>query len=221
MRRVPQREWLDEDHGSPEEISASLHDLRRINRLFGGISTTSWLFAQALREAALREASVLEVASGDGYAVQQATMRLPHGSGVELTLLDRRDSHLANGNGAKRITGDALHIPCSDDSFDFVSCGLFIHHLGPDEVIRFVNESLRVARRALLINDLVRSPLHLGLVYLGFPLFRSPITRHDGPASVRQAYTQQELDALLRKTFASRIEMTTRYLYRMAIIVWK
>lgn len=221
MKRVPQREWLDEDQGSPAEIAASLNDLRRINRHFGGIATSSWLLAHAMSDSSLTHASVLEVAAGDGFAAEQAARRLPNGLHVDLTLLDRRDSHLANGNGAKRITGDALHIPCSDTSFEFVSCGLFVHHLSPEDLVRFVNESLRVARLALLINDLVRSPLHLGLIYLGFPLFRSPITRHDGPASVRQAYTPQELKQLLQKSSASRVELTTRYLYRMAAIAWK
>src|SRR5947199_5866128 len=37
-----------------------------------------------------------------------------------------------------------------------------------------------------LINDLVRSWLHLAFVYTGMPLYRSRLTRHDAPASVRQ-----------------------------------
>jgi methyltransferase family protein len=220
MKRVPQVELLDHDQGTPEEIAASLVDLRTINRNFGGISTTRWLLKKAMQSATLSRASVLEVAAGDGFAVHQAARGLPSELRVDITLLDRQASHMSNGNGSA-VTGDALHLPFSDNSFDFVSCGLFVHHLSPEDVARFATESLRVARRALLINDLVRSPIHLGLVYLGLPLFRSRLTHHDAPASVRQAYTVPELRELLRKSSASRVEINRVFLYRMAAIAWK
>jgi 2-polyprenyl-3-methyl-5-hydroxy-6-metoxy-1,4-benzoquinol methylase len=217
MKRIPQHELLDHDEGTLQEITASLKDLRFINRNFGGISTTRWLLRRALAQTLLPRARVLEVAAGDGYAIQCAARHLP----VEITALDRRPSHLANGSGLNALAGDALHLPCSDNSFDFVSCALFVHHLASAEVVQFASEALRVARYGLLVNDLVRSRTHLALVYLGFPLFRSRITRHDGPASVRQAYTTSELEDLLRQSPASRIEISTRYLYRMAVIAWK
>jgi ubiquinone/menaquinone biosynthesis C-methylase UbiE len=220
MKRVPQFELLDHDQGTPEEIAASLNDLRTINRNFGGIAATRWLLRHSMESASLKRASVLEVAAGDGYAIQEAVRKLPTTLTVDVTLLDRRESHLSDGNGAT-VTGDALHLPFSDSSFDFVSCGLFVHHLPPDDVVRFVSEALRVARRALLINDLVRSRIHLALVYFGFPLFRSRITCQDAPASVRQAYTVSELRDLLRQASAARIEISRVFLYRMAAIAWK
>lgn len=220
MKRVPQFELLDHDRGTPEEIAASLKDLRIINRNFGGIATTCRLLRHGMESASLKRASVLEVAAGDGFAIQEAVRKMPAPLSVDLTLLDRRGSHLSNGNDAT-VTGDALHLPFSDGSFDFVSCGLFVHHLSPDDVVHFVSEALRVARRALLINDLVRSRTHLALVYLGFPLFRSRITYHDAPASVRQAYTVPELRDLLRQATPARIEIGRVFLYRMAAIAWK
>ncbi len=40
MKRVVTPELLDTDSGTPAEVAASLGDLRRINRWFGGIATT-------------------------------------------------------------------------------------------------------------------------------------------------------------------------------------
>jgi hypothetical protein len=102
-----------------------------------------------------------------------------------------------------------------------VSCGLFAHHLSPEELVQFVNESLRVCRRAVLINDLIRHPLHMAMVYAGWPLYRSRLTRHDAPASVRQAYTIPEMREMLCATTASRVDVTRHYLFRMGVIVWK
>jgi hypothetical protein len=88
-------------------------------------------------------------------------------------------------------------------------------------VVAFVNSALKAARYAVLINDLRRSSLHLGLVYLGLPIFRSPISYSDGLASVRQAYTPEELRNLITRTNASSTEIRTRYLFRMGAIAWK
>ena len=73
----------------------------------------------------------------------------------------------------------------------------------------------------MLINDLVRHPLHMSLVYAGLPLYRSRLTRHDAPASVRQAYTPEEMQTLLAQTSAARVEIHRHYLFRMGVIAWK
>ncbi len=230
MRRIATAEWLDTDSGTADEISASLADLRRVNSWFGGVSTTEWMLRRVARELGKASLSVLEVASGPGDVPQICKQRLERGGvGIELTLLDRAASHLRNGYRAIAgdalalpfIAGDALALPFRDDSFDAVSCGLFAHHLGPGNLVRFINEALRVCRSAVLINDLVRSWLHLAFVYTGMPLYRSRLTRHDAPASVRQAYKIEEMRALLRQTHASRVEIQRRYFFRMAVIVWK
>jgi len=220
MKRVPQHELLDDDLGTPDEIAASLADLRGINRKFGGISTTRWLLERGMRSVSLTHASVLEVAAGDGFAIHEAANNLSDGLRADITALDRRSSHLPSGNGTA-VTGDALHLPFSDASFDLVSCGLFVHHLSPDDVVRFITEGLRVTRHALLINDLIRSRVHLGLVCLSTPLFRSRLTKHDAPASVRQAYTIGELRDLLRQASPSRVEFSRHFFYRVGAIAWK
>ena len=220
MQRVAIAEWLDTDSGTPDEVLSSLADLRRVNRWFGGVATTEWMLRRVAQQLGKSSLSLLEAASGSGYVPQICKQRLArNGVKIEITLLDRSPSHLRNGHRA--IAGDALALPFRDDNFDMVSCSLFAHHLGPPDLARFVNEGLRVCRDAVLINDLVRCWPHLALVYAGLPLYRSRLTRHDAPASVRQAYTVEEMRALLRKTRASRVEIRRRFFFRMAVIVWK
>ena len=220
MKRVATAELLDTDAGTPAEVTASLGDLRRINRWFGGVTTTEDMVERVAREINQSFLSLLEVAAGSGYVPETARQRLQHrGLHLQVTLLDRAPSHLSNGNRA--VAGDALALPFRAASFDLLSCNLFAHHLSPQEVVQFVDGALRVCRVAVLINDLVRHPLHLSLVYAGMPLYRSRLTRHDAPASVRQAYTPEELQTLLAQSSAASVEIHRHYLFRMGVIAWK
>ena len=223
MKRVAIHELLDSDAGTAEEIAASLRDLDRINRWFGGISTTESMLVHVAGQAGTTRLSALEVAAGRGGTPESVRKRLRHrGVEVDVTLLDRAQTHLAHsGNGEFKVAGDALALPFAGNSFDVVSSCLFVHHLAPCEVVKFVNEGLRVARVAVLINDLIRDPMHLGLVYAGTPLYRSRLTRHDAPASVRQAYTPQEMIDLVKQTNAVRAEVGKHFLFRMGVIAWK
>ena len=221
MQRKVVAELLDHDLGTAAEIAASLADLRRINNWFGGTRTTLSLLRRVARSNGCHRLSVLEVGAGGGDVPLAAQKALAQ-EGVELqvTLLDRAWSHLP-ANGTASLAGDALRLPFLDDTFDVVSSSLLAHHFEPDALRFFVREALRVCRRAALINDLIRSRVHLGLVYLGLPLFRSRLTWHDAPASVRQAYTVLEMRTLLSQLPARRVEITTHYLYRMGVLMWK
>jgi ubiquinone/menaquinone biosynthesis C-methylase UbiE len=224
MRRTVIPELLDTDQGTPQEIASSLRDLGRINRLFGGVSTTERMLDRVAEATGRRELSLLDVASGDGELVVHARTRLAN-SGIRLgvTLLDRLESHLrqASSNGStSKVVANALSLPFVDGSFDVVTCSLFLHHLEPNEVIRFAEEALRVCRAAVLINDLRRSLAHLAAAHAAFPLMRSSLSRYDGVASVRRAYTPGELRSILRDV-TGRVEITNEFLFRMAAIVWK
>jgi ubiquinone/menaquinone biosynthesis C-methylase UbiE len=221
MQRRVIAEWLDSDLGTAAEIAATLADLRHINDWFGGTRTTISLLRRVAHESGRRRLCVLEVGAGAGDVPQAAHKTLlREGIDLQFTLLDRAWSHLP-ANGTTSLAGDALHLPFLDEAFDVVSCSLLAHHFEPAVLQPFLHEALRVCRRAVLINDLIRSPVHLALVYLGLPLFRSRLTWHDAPASVRQAYTLNEMRGLLSCLPAREIEITRHYLYRMAVLVWK
>ncbi|MBZ5721849.1 MAG: methyltransferase domain-containing protein [Acidobacteriia bacterium] len=220
MKRMVIPELLDTDAGTPVEVRDSLADLRLVNRWFGGAATTEWMVERVVRRLNARTLSLLEVGAGSGDVPETVRRHLEQrGVQLEFTLLDRVASHL-NGH-PRAVVGDALSLPFADSSFDVISCGLFTHHLSPEELVQFANEALRVSRQAVLINDLIRHPLHLGLVYAGYPLYRSRLTRHDAPASVRQAYTLEEMRELLRQTTADEVEIHRHYLFRMGVTAWK
>jgi len=221
MKRVVVEELLDSDAGTPQEVAGSLRDLRMFNNWFGGVHTMSSLLRRVAQKRALQEISWVDVAGGEGYVATRTQQSLAR-SGISShpVILDRAPTHLSKTHPA--VCGDALALPFRDNSFDAVGCSLFLHHLEPDDILRFVKEGLRVARHAFLVQDLQRHPLHLGLSYLGMPIYRSRITRHDAVASVQRAYTVEEVRTVLSRIApAENIEIRKFFLFRMGVIVWK
>jgi ubiquinone/menaquinone biosynthesis C-methylase UbiE len=221
MRRVTVPELLDDDLGTPREVEQSLRDLQHINDWFGGTHTTIRLLLEVARRSGQGSLSLLEAGAGDGYVPLVAQKRLGRRNiALRVTLLDRVVSHLPQ-NGVPGVLGEATELPFRDGSFDVVSCNLVAHHFDAAMLERFVVEGLRVARLAVLINDLIRSRLHLMLCYAGLPLFRSRITWHDAPASVRRAYTVEEMRRMVSRSGARSIDISKHYLYRMGVLLWK
>lgn len=222
MRRVHTSEILDSDACPPAEVAASLRDLNRINRWFGGVVTTRNLIERVAKSTGRQHFSLLEVAAGFGEVPKVAARQLARkGITLDVTLLDRVPSHLLPGN--QSVVADALVLPFSNDAFDLVTSSLFAHHLEPAELARFTSEALRVSRCAVLTNDLIRHPLHLALVFAGFPLMRSYVSRTDGVASVRRAYTPEEMRRIISNSIqpGTRVEISRHYLFRMGVIIWK
>ena len=213
MRRELVAELLDSDAGSADEVRASLRDLDRINRWFGGVHTTARMLRRAAPAAG--PLSVLDVAAASSPVVALAAKRA--GLDVKVTRLDRAPSHF---QGQAGIVGDALRLPFQDRAFDVVHSCLFLHHLRAPEAAFFLQDALRVARISVLVNDLRRDPLHWLSVKVASPILFSRITQHDGPASVRQAYTRHELVEIAEATGA-RWEMKKSFFFRFALILWK
>jgi ubiquinone/menaquinone biosynthesis C-methylase UbiE len=129
-------------------------------------------------------------------------------------MLDRMPSHMAP-SGA-RVSGDALAMPFAAASFDLVTCNLFLHHFHGATAQRLLDEMTRIARRAVVINDLERGWVPWLVMKMLSPGF-SRLVRYDGPVSVRQAYTAPELARLA----GARPHTVVRlFPYRLGLILW-
>ena len=199
-----------------------------MNRWFGGVATTQKMVERVAQASGVRRFSLLEVAAGSGELSEIVQKKLARrGITLDVTLLDRQRSHLPAGNhatGNRGITGDALALPFGDGAFDLMSCSLFAHHLKAQQLAQFAREGLRVSRRAVLINDLIRHPLHLALAFAGYPIMRSRVAWLDGLTSVRRAYVPDEIRTVLASAFPQEgvsVEISRNYLFRMGVIVWK
>lgn len=228
MERVEQPEMLDSDQWTQKEVTCALSAIRRVNRLYGGDRMHKRLFQCVAERLPSKKMDVLEVASARGEVLQAVARNLLKiGISVQATLLDRNQQHLPQpGDWLPELpqpvllVGDALSIPLKDNCVDVVSCCLFLHHLNADDTRRFFQEALRVSRIAVLINDVERTRTNHVLSHLQTLIDPSRLSRHDGPASVRQAYTFSELEALLRES-KRRFELERGFLFRLGATIWK
>lgn len=228
MERVEGQEMLDSDHWSAEQVACALGAIRRVNLLYGGDRMHKRLFRCAASRLTGKQMDILEVASARGEVVQAAARMLIERNIVpRVSLLDRSDMHLPGALDwdaalpqPALLVGDALAIPLPDQSVDVVSCCLFLHHLSPEQARTFFREALRVSRVAVLVNDIERTRINYLLSLLHTLVDPSELSRHDGPTSVRQAYTYAELRDLLQET-GHRFELQRGFLFRLGAIAWK
>jgi ubiquinone/menaquinone biosynthesis C-methylase UbiE len=117
------------------------------------------------------------------------------GRPVEVVGVDIKALHLrAAGAGLRGVVADVHALPFADDRFDVVTASLFLHHFDGADVARVLRELHRVARRALVVNDLRRARVPYAFGRAAFPLlFRSRVSVEDGLLSIRRAFTAAEL----------------------------
>lgn len=193
-------ELLDGPLDDPAALDANLRDLARINRLTGGTR----LSVRAV--AALGDVtSILDVGTGAADIPMTLLARArAAGRTLSITATDSRPEILAAARRVRPAVGrtvglelavaDGRGLPYPDGAFDVAHASMVVHHLAPDEVVAFLRELRRVARAGIVVNDLLRGQLAwLGGWLLVRALGAGRYARHDGPLSVRRAYSRPEL----------------------------
>jgi ubiquinone/menaquinone biosynthesis C-methylase UbiE len=212
MQRLNQPELLDEHDAPAADVARSLRDLRRFNRYCGGIG----VYRRLLRRLGGGRA-VLDVGTGTSDLLESL------GGGFRVGL-DFKIEHLlaGNGNGIRRVAGDALRLPFRDNAVDVVTSSHFFHHFTPEENAAILSESLRVARHGVAVNDTLRHWVPFLFVKM-LAIFRlvGRITRFDAPASIRRGYTADEARAVAENVAAARKEVVGAFPYRYGILLWK
>jgi hypothetical protein len=146
---------------------------------------------------------VVDVGGGRGdFAHRLIRHARRRGWSVHVVVVDRDPDLLAiTRRGAPPrisvVRADASALPFREASVDVVTMSLTLHHLEPAAAATSLREMCVAARTAVVVNDLLRSRLSLGLVWLATrALGCHRISRHDGPLSVRRAYSEDEVRAL-------------------------
>ena len=212
--RTHEAEWMDLPDQDPTLLAECLGDLRHLNLWSGGLCLTIRALRHLTRDFAPdAELKIIDVATGGAdfpRAMAAWARRRRLRAHILATDLSPTVLSLAARNAPSEVefaVADARRLPFADASFDVATCSLVLHHLEPDDAVFMLREMSRVARRGLIVNDLVRSWVgYLGALVVPRAMSKNPLFRHDAPLSVRRAYTKGEIAAL-----ASRAELGPVY----------
>lgn len=213
VARVIEPEILD--LASPADAAANLADIVRINRWFGGYR----VIRQSFRRIQPPERfSVLDVGAASGDNGREIRAAFP---GARVTSLDLQLRNL-NLADAPRVVADAFALPFGPASFDYVFCSLFLHHFEDAAVAELLRAFARLARRGVVVTDLERHALAAGFLPATRLLFGwQHITLHDGPISVRAAFTAAELGALAQQAGLSGAEVRAHLPWFRLSLLWR
>jgi SAM-dependent methyltransferase len=207
MRRlVDVEELLDGPLDDGQALVGNLRDLARANRWLGGVDLSAMgLLALAPTGMPL---TVLDVGTGGADIPLALIERAQNGDRrLSVTAVDHRaeileaavlaEPRLATTDGLTLQVANGAALPFPDRSFDIAHSSLLLHHLEPGAAVVVLREMGRVARRGVVVNDLVRGRrAWLGAWLLSHLATMNRFTRIDAPMSVRRAYTVAELTSL-------------------------
>lgn len=186
-------------------LEESLRDLRRFGALLGWTRLAVEDVASMVAQQRLHTFSVLDVGTGAANIPvalarwarsQQLRVRIT-ASDINRQMLAVARANCADFPEIRLERQNALALGYADQSFDLVLCQGALHHFAADDVPTLLRELARVARVAVIVTDLQRTlPLYLGAWLLMHTLVHNPITRQDGLASIRRAYTPGEVRIL-------------------------
>src|SRR5437870_9291004 len=226
-KRIYEEELLDAGEGTDEDVARSLIDLRRVNRCFGGRKVLLGAISSCLDGTSSEQVSLLDVGTGSAdlpMAVAESC-RL-RGMATFIAAVDISDrnlrvsrSQLGVSSEVHLVRADSLSLPFAARSFDFVTASLFLHHFRDDDVVRLLADFGRIARRAVIVNDLVRNLVPYYFTRITFPILAASfLTRNDGPVSVLRGFTPSEMNDLARRAGLKYRQVKQVFPYRLSLV---
>ncbi len=229
MKRSYDKEMMDFTGNSPVLLADDLRNLRLLNRYLRGSHSVMLALWRVLGSEPLKPVVYSRRRHGErrypGGDLRQGEAERH----VAATIFDIEADPITARIAAHRtqqhaeikiIQGDAGAPPFSPGSFDFVVASQFLHHFSEAKIIDLITQWAKLARRAIIISDLVRHPLaYYGIRWLTQLTTRNLMTLTDAPLSVRRAFTFNEWRELLYQADVGSVEIFSVFPFRMAAVV--
>lgn len=219
-------ELLDEPYHDRAELEHSLDQVAEVNRLLGGTRAV----LRTLDEIGPRtgDLSILDIGTGSAdipIAIERwarERSRTVHITATDLhpQMIEIAADRARNIPSIRVEPANALDLPYDAGAFDIVLLSLTLHHFERNDQMRALRNAARVARRAVLVNELERCvPNYVGARLLAATRWRgNRLTRHDGPLSVLRAFRVAELRELAEGAGLKVEDIRRRFFHRIVMV---
>ena len=229
MKRSYAKEMMDLPGQPRELLEEDLRNLRIINRLLGNYRNVVRGLNRLVGAQKIDRFSLLDVGTGSGdipAAIARWARR--NGVAVRISALEHEPVTVAQAALQTRdfsevtvVRGDGMAPPFHAASFDFVLASQLLHHFSEEQIIRLLRIWSPLARRAIIVSDLVRHPLaYYGIRLLTKCFTRNAMTRSDAPLSVARAFTLAEWRALLREADVGPFQVFSAFPFRVMALIF-
>ena len=230
MSWIPPRSYapeiMDRTDNDREALEGALRSIRRVNRWLGGQTALRDALRQRWTDAKGNTVRLLDIGTGEAD-LPIAALEWARRDGIDLEVvaveLDPITAAIARDAGRdypqiEVIRADAFELPFADNSFDFVTASMFLHHFHELEVVRLLHRFAQVASRAVIVNDLRRHRLPYAFIRTLCTLLRPhPMFVHDAPLSVLRGFTDEELAWAAHQCTTAPAHLERRWPFRLVL----
>ena len=214
----------------PGHHTRALQGLSRVN-LWSRSAGILWPPLRDLaRGLAPRRVRVLDLATGGGdVPIRLWTKARRARLDIEWAGCDISPVAIEHARASAARAGADMHFFVQDvlqgeplRGYDAVMASLFLHHQETEDAARnLLGRMAAMAERLVLVNDLVRGPMHLALAHVATRLLtRSYVVHADGPRSVRAAWTMGEARRLAEQAGLHNAHVAWRWPFRF-LLTWR
>ena len=229
MNRSQEKEMMDLPGNPPELLREDLRNLRTINRYVGGYRSVMRGLEWLIRKERMLRFSLLDVGTGSGD-IPAVIVEWARSKAMDVRIVALEPEPVTAEEAAHQtrrfpevgiLSADGAAPPFHPGSFDFVLSSQLLHHFSEDAIVALLKSWSRVARKAIIVSDLVRHPV----AYYGIRLITSLFTRNvmtltDAPLSVRRAFTINEWRDLFRRAEVGPFVLIPIFPYRHTTIIF-
>lgn len=225
MRRSTELEMMDLPGQPRALLEADLRNLRRLNRFLGNYGNIVGVFDKLC--AAARPGapfSLLDIGTGSAdvplrlrrWALTKQLQPRITALEFDAVTLAQAALQVRDSSAVALVRGDGAAPPFRTAAFDYVLASQFLHHFSEERIIALLRGWARLARKAIVISDLVRHPVaYYGVKALTRVATRNVMTRVDAPLSVQRAFTIAEWRELFDRADVGAVDITQGFPFRL------
>ncbi len=217
---------MDLETRSDKETIRAYRLIRRVNHFLGGTRVTLSHLKQYSKRWDKNDCiRILDVAAGIAD-IPQAIVRWARKKGFHVTVValdinpqvtSYAKQELHHYPEINLIRASIFEIPFATQSFDYVITSQFFHHLNEEEVLRVLKIFSLLAKRGIIVNDLMRRIRAYLWIHFFSRFTTNEIFRNDAPLSVRRGFCREEVQKIIQESGLDYLKFYHHPYHRFAI----